>query len=536
MASGTWTLVDPPPGALIIRNKWVFAVKTTDETLQPGELPTIRRFEARLVARGDFQTKGVNFDETYAPVVCFISLRIVLHLAAVHDWEVDQGDFVSAFLNSTLRDYTIYMAQPEGYDDSTGRVCLMHKSIYGLKQSARAWCEDLNTTLNSINLRQTTADQGLWIRRLHFLLSHVDDVLIVGNRTEVNSTKDHLKSHYKFKDLGPVSKYIGLVITRDRLDRRLCIDQAPYVHDILDEFQMSNCSPVSIPMDPKEKWDLPDDPLFPAETKVYQRIIGRLMYLMVGTRPDIAYAVTKLAQFSARPSLHHWSGTICILRYLRSHDSVRLTLGQCTLPYHPQVPTSLVGYFDASLMDCTSSRKSTGAYVFFLNGSLISWCSKRQGLVALSSTEAEFIPDTEAARELMWILGFLDNIGISEKSLVLFGDNKGALALARRHVYRPRTKHIHVRERYITHMVESGQCLIEYVPTKDMVADALTKPLPREPHELHASCMGLVFQDSSHHQCGRCYGIFPIRNQLHAHIKLNNHYVDEAFPEPKSFC
>ena len=543
LANGTWTLVDPPPGALIIRNKWVFAVKTTDVTLQPGEVPTIRRFKARLVARGDSQTKGINFDETYAPVVRFISLRIILHLASVHNWEIDQGDFVSAFLNGTLRDYTIYMAQPEGYDDSTGRVCLMRKSIYGLKQSARAWWEDLNHTLSAINLRQTTADQALWIRQLHFLLSHVDDVLIVGNRTEVDSTKDHLNCHYKFKDLGPVSKYIGMVITRDRPNRRLCIDQAPYVHDILDEFQMSNCSPVSIPMDPKDKWDPSDgalsgDVLSPAETKVYQRAIGRLMYLMVGTRPDIAYAVTKLAQFSARPSLHHWSGIIRILRYLRSHDSVRLTLGKCTLPVHPStpVPTSLVGYFDASLMDCASSRKSTGAYVFFLNGSLISWCSKRQGLVALSSTEAEFIAGTEAARELMWILGFLDSIGIPEKSPILFGDNKGALALARHHVYRPRTKHIHVRERYITHMVESGQCLIEYVSTRDMIADALTKPLPREPLERHARLMGLVFQDSSHHQCGLCYGIFPTRNQLHAHIKQTNHYVDEVFPVPKLFC
>ena len=190
---------------------------------------------------------------------------------------------------------------------------------------------------------------------------------------------------------------------------------------------------------------------------------------------------------------------------------MRLTLGQCTLPLHPStpVPTSLIGYFDAPLMDCPSSRKSTGAYVFFLHGSLISWCSKRQGLVALSSTEAEFIAGTEAARELMWILGFLDSIGIPEKSHILFGDNKGALALARQHVYRPRTKHIHVREQYITHMVESGQCLIEYISTRDMIADALTKPLPREPLERHARLIGLVFQESSHHQCGHCYGIFP---------------------------
>ena len=114
-------------------------MKTTNDTFQPGELPTIRRVKARLVARGDSQTKGINFHETYDPVVRFISLEIILHLVAIHNWEVDQGDFMSGFLNGTLREYNIYMAQPEGYDDSTGRVFLMHISIYGLKQSARAW-------------------------------------------------------------------------------------------------------------------------------------------------------------------------------------------------------------------------------------------------------------------------------------------------------------------------------------------------------------------------------------------------------------
>ena len=110
-----------------------------NDTFQPGELPTIRRFKARLVAHGDSQTKGINYHGTYDPVVRFISLEIILHLVAIHKWEVDQGDFISGFLNGTLREYNIYMAQPEGYDDSTGRVFLMHKSIYGLKQSARAW-------------------------------------------------------------------------------------------------------------------------------------------------------------------------------------------------------------------------------------------------------------------------------------------------------------------------------------------------------------------------------------------------------------
>ena len=437
------------------------------------------------------------------------------------------------------------MYQPEGYTNNPKLVCKMMKSIYGLKQSARAWWEDLNRTLEQIQLKKTHSDNALWIRHLLFILGHVDDILIIGMRHEVDETKAHIHQKYNFKDLGPVSrsKYIGMMITRDRPRRRLYIDQAPYVHDILDEFLMTNCTSVSIPMDCKEKWELTQEDVMlnSKEIRVYQRAIGRLMYLMVGTRPDIAYAVTKLAQFSATPSMRHWLDIIRIMRYLRSHDSVRLTLGSLTpdlqpFPCNRIVPTSLVGYFDASLMDCATSRRSTGAYVFFLDGALISWSSKRQGLVALSSTEAEFIAGTEAARELAWLMHFLEGIGMPEKTPILYGDNKSALALAKQNAYRPRTKHIHVRERYIAHMVESGQCLIDYVPTKHMIADALTKPLPREPLERHTHNMGLLFLASTFHQCHKCFGVFPSRNQLHPHIHLHGHHVDDAFPTPNTFC
>lgn len=233
-------------------------------------------------------------------------------------------------------------------------------------------------------------------------------------------------------------------------------------------------------------------------------------------------------------------GIIRILHYLRSHDSVRITLGCIPTAPDPnpliRMPSSLIGYFDASLMDCASSRRSTSAYVFFLDGAIISWSSKRQSLVALSSTEAEFIAGTEAARKLAWLVNFLHDIQVPLGVPILYGDNKGALALARQSAFRPRTKHIHVREPYITHMVKSGQCFINYVPTKDMIADALTKPLPREAHERLTKHMGLVFADTRHHQCSNCYGIFPSRNLLYAHIKLLDHYIDEKFPLPASFC
>jgi len=164
-------------------------------------------------------------------------------------------------------------------------------------------------------------------------------------------------------------------------------------------------------MDPKATWEQREDdiPLTAGkEIKIYQRAIGQLMYLMLATRPDIAYAVTKLAQFAAIPTNRHWAGVLKIMRYLRAHTSVSLCLGNTKPPILVSPPTDIIGYFDASLMDCTKTRKSTGAYTFFLKGSCISWASKKQGLIALSSTEAEFIAGTGAAKELAWIIEFLD--------------------------------------------------------------------------------------------------------------------------------
>jgi len=377
-------------------------------------------------------------------------------------------------------------------------------------------------------------DQAIWILHHLILVAHVDDVLICGDTEHSTGLMKHLASKYKFKDLGPAGLYTGIYIIRDRNHHRLFLDQAPYVSEILEDYNMTNCTPSAIPMDPKATWDQQQDdiPLVGREIKLYQRAIGQLMYLMLATRPDIAYAVTKLAQFAATPTNRHWAGVLKIMRYLRAHTSVRLCLGSTKPPMLVSPPTNLIGYFDASLMDCTKTRKSTGAYTFFLQGSCVSWASKKQGLIALSSTEAEFIAGTEAAKELAWIIEFLEHLAFDEKIKTphLIGDNQGALAMAKSSDFRPRTKHIHARERYITHMVESGQCQISYVPTKDMIADALTKALPREQHEYLAKLLGLVFGDEEKKTCHQCLVIFSSRNTLHKHLRLANHYCDDSMP------
>lgn len=390
-----------------------------------------------------------------------------------------------------------------------------------------------------------TADQAIWHggETNVFVTAHVDDVILVCPRSMCSPLKKHLGATYKYKDLGPVRRYTGFVITRDRKNRRLYMDQTPYVYEILDEFAMSNCTPSATPMDAKETWDTREEDLL-LETEginLYQRAIGKLMYLMLGSRPDIAYAVTKLAQVAAAPTERHWKGVLRIMKYLRSHESVRLVLGSNKMPIPPSLnlpnPARLIGYFDASLMDCTKSRKSTGAYCFFLDGSCISWTSKKQGLVALSSTEAEFIAGTEAAKELMWIINFMEEVTSGENmNPYLLGDNQGALALARNNEFRARTKHIHARERFITHMVDTKQCLIEYVPTAEMIADALTKALYRETFMKHARAMELLFGPEYKKKCKKCASIFASRNALYVHLRQQEHYAEENNVDMATLC
>ena len=233
-------------------------------------------------------------------------------------------------------------------------------------------------------MHRTNSDQAIWTYRTPvasstppptlILLAHVDDILMLGDSSNL---KEYISSRFIFKDLGPASLYNRVYVIRDHVNRRIYLDQATYVNEILDDFCMSNCTPASTHMEPKITWKtLPtDQPLEPKGIKIYQRAIGQLMYLILAIRPDIAFAVTKLAQFCSSPVEKHWNSVLHIMRYLYKNDSVCLSLGisKVTILHNPEIgsPPPLVGYFDASLMDCVTSRKSNSGYIFFYMGSCI---------------------------------------------------------------------------------------------------------------------------------------------------------------------
>ena len=549
-----------PPDQMALPSKWIFVIKRRLDG-------TVEKYKARIVAGGHRQREGIDFQETYAPVAKFVSLRILLTMAALDDLEGEQCDIVTAFLYGDL-DEVVYMRSPPGvcpkpgdqYMDALGQLQIisdsspplywhLKKSLYGLRQSPRCFYKKLDGILGTHGYRRVASDYGVWIAQETLIIVHVDDMQLLGTHAGLERILTVLGDNFLIKRMGPIGThlFLSLQIERWRQKRLISIRQSIYARQILHKFEMLNCTPCHIPMDPKEDWNLKDtDTPLPDKT-VYQSAIGSLIYLMLGSRPDLAFSINRLAQYSSQTTIRHWNGVKRILRYVKGTINAKLTLGQRegvpvervpalreALGKREGVPAERVpalregvpdllvyGYFDAAFMDNTLDRHSSMGYIFFVADSLVSWTSKKQRVVALSTTEAEYLAGTEETKEAIWIQHFLTEIGISKDRIApitLFGDNQSAIALARNPEYHARTKHIQGKQRFITEMVEQGVITVQYVPTANMIADTLTKALPRE---RYTSLMKLMGVDPNQRTCTSCSIAFTSNNDLHKHLKSN---------------
>lgn len=391
----------------------------------------------------------------------------------------------------------VYMQQPQGYSDGTNKVCLLHKAIYGLHQAARQFYLKLDEVLGEIGYRRLSADWAIWVSSSGAIIAaHVDDMTACGKEEQLMEAKEKIGKVLEVKDLGDITRYLNITCHYDFEGGRFLLSQTDYIIRLLDEYDMGNAFEVATPMvlSDKEKWeDNISDLLNDHNKRRYQALVGSLLYLMHATRPDLAYSIIRLSQYSAHPRSCHWEGLMRILRYLKRTKGAALVLGT---PSNGNVIDSsqeiLVGYFDAAHAD-TVNRRSTCEYFFLWNGSPISWCSRVQRTVALSTTEAEYMSGTEATKEAVWIRGLLSQICTDRPiKCVLRGDNQGSLALATNPIFHQRTKHIDIRQKFITEMVNTGIISVEYVSTQHMFADGLTKPLPKDTHWHHCKQMGLI--------------------------------------------
>ena len=485
---GTWELVDLPSGANLVGCKWVYKTKRKAD----GE---IDRYKARLVAQGYSQEEGIDYNEVFAPVAKYKSIRTVLAIANQLDLEVHQMDVVSAFLNGDL-DEDIYMKQPEGFTSKKfpNKVCKLKKSLYGLKQSARCWNQKIHEFMISSKYIQSTADPCIYYRvqdvdgkKITMIVAvYVDDTIIMSNDTKMLlAEKRRISERFEMDDRGELHYILGMEIKRDRKKRKMTICQKTYLNDVLDRFDMQNCKPVSTPMEAGKVFTVLADNEEPVDVKLYQAAIGSLNYAAIATRPDISTAVGKLSQYMRNPSKDHWMGVKRVLRYIKGTVDHGLTFTHTD-------NFVLNGFSDADWAGCVDSRKSTSGYAFFMGRSLISWASKKQSIVALSSTEAEYVALCGATQETVWLRNLLRDIGFPQtEPTCVAEDNQGAMCLAKNPKDHTRTKHIDIKYHYTRQVINEKKVKLEYVPTGEMVADTLTKGLPKTKFLEFCSAMGV---------------------------------------------
>jgi hypothetical protein len=392
------------------------------------------------------------------------------------------------------------MLQPEGFIKvgQEKKVCRLKKALYGLKQASRQWHRKLRSALLEMGFTQLSGDHSIYMSRQHggnilILIVYVDDITLMGTSAEqIKSTKIRLGNRFELSDLGELSYYLGIRIIRNRKHRLLDLDQSKYVRDVLIRFGMDNCTPAYTPLAAGSqlvKSSSPTEDNDPAFVNQYQSVVGSLMYAMLGTRPDISYAVTKLSQFGSNPTQQHMKAAKHVLRYLFATQNYKLRFGAID-------DCDIFGYSDSDWAADQNDRRSTTGYAFLYVGGAISWASKKQPTVALSSTEAEYMAVSDASRHAIWLRSFLSELGFPQDSSTLIHvDNKGSIDLALNPVHHKRTKHIDIRHHFIRQCIEDRTIELVQVPTSENSADVLTKNLPSERHSLLSGNLGILARD-----------------------------------------
>jgi hypothetical protein len=465
ISNGTWTLCPRPLHQRVIRNRWVYKIKQRADG-------SIDRFKARLVAKGFEQESGVDYTETFSPVIKPSTIRIILALAVHFDWPIKQLDVSNAFLHGTLLE-EVYMEQPQGFvdGDKPDFVCKLHKSIYGLKQAPRAWFTCLSTALLELGFTASLVDSSLFLF-FHgditiFMLVYVDDIIVTGNQPSViQSLIIKLQQRFPLKDLGQLGFFLGIKATHSTTC--LHLSQSKYIADILRRTRMFGAKPTTSPCSSGSKLSKHDGELL-ADPSEYRQVVGALQYCTL-TRPDISYVVNQLCQQMHSPSSSHWSAAKRVLRYLKHTPDHGLlyTKGQLHLQ----------AFCDSDWAGCPDDRRSTSGYGIFLGNYLVSWSAKKQAVVSRSSTEAEYRSMALTTAELFWLRMLFQELRISlAVAPVLWCDNVSALALASNPVFHARTKHIEVDYHFIREKVLNRDILIKFISTGDQLADVFTKGL-----------------------------------------------------------
>ncbi|CAL4082175.1 unnamed protein product, partial [Meganyctiphanes norvegica] len=403
------------------------------------------------------------------------SIRMLMSIAMQESLICHHCDVNSAYLNAPI-DFLVYIRQPEGYIQDRTMCCMLNKSLYGLKQAANRWHETIVEFMLSQGLSQSVVDPCVFIRRNDsttlIILIWVDDLVIAASdETILNDFKFNFANSFSIKDLGPLTWFLGIQfhITQNYIS----MDQSFYIQAIINRFNMNDVKPRSLPCDPsiydllREPSELLDNPT------IYRELIGSLIYLMTGTRPDLAFTVTLLSRFMQNPTKMHYKLGCGVLRYLKAtqHYDLKYT--------KTDAPLTIYGYSDSDWASDLDFQSVSG-YIFKLNkySAAISWRSGKQSLVAASSCEAEYIALFHAASEAIFLRQLLAEFMTQpQQTVLIYGDNIGSITLAKHPAYHRKSRHINIKFHFLRKYVANKSIALQYIPSKQNLADMATKPI-----------------------------------------------------------
>ena len=471
-----------PDGRRAVQSKWVLHIKRDKNN-------AISRFKARLVAKGFTQIPGQDFNYTFAPVARWDSIRAILAIATINDFELRQLDVKTAYLNGPL-DEEIYMNAPPGTNPPYWRL---QKGLYGLRQAGRQWYLTLHAAYSSLNYTRCESDWSVYTRfndkSITFSATSVDDILLATNSVaESDAATNELNAKFTITDGGNAEWLLRCRITRWRNKRILKLDQEQFLVRILKEFNMEFCNSTVTPC---PKWRLTidmcpatDEEKQLASTLPYCAVVGKCMYLSTCTRPDISYAVRELARFMSNYGERHFDAAKHLLRYLQGTRSRGIVYGDTPNPF------PLFRAFTDSDWAMTEGRRSVSGFIVECAGAPIAWSSKQQAIVALSSCEAEYLACAHCAREIVWLRSLFNELGFGQtKPTVLFCDNKGTVSCTHDPHSHSQMKHIDIRAHFIRDCVNSKIIDVHHISGVDNTADVLTKPLNKVIHAKWLKCL-----------------------------------------------
>jgi len=448
-----------------IKTKWVFTEKNTaDGNLIP---------KARCTAKGYAQVEGVDYTESYSPVVSDVTARTVFKIGLDRDYCNVVYDVTAAFLNGKLEE-EIYIELPLGFGYPAGTIAKLNNAMYGLVQSARQWMKLKKETMVRLGFRQCKVDPCLFIKDLKsreklFVLVYVDDCAVVGPEKEAWNHIATIEKLMEIKILGELSKYNGAHYVINKKEESITITQTKLIDDIVSQV---DCFTTNIPAEPGKTLHKSEDETIIDATR-YRSMVGKLLYVNKVSRPEISNAVRELSQHFDKPNNSHWKQLFKVCSYLKCTRERGLCMRKCT-----NRPTQLTGYVDSNFATDVNDRRSTTGYIVTLGESVISWKSKKQGSTTLSSTEAKYVAISQCACELKFLSMLLKEMRVILKlPIMLREDNTGAIFLTSNDMMIQRTKHIDTRHHFVREMIANGEVSVKYIRSERNPANMMTRNL-----------------------------------------------------------